>query len=133
MNVGEKVSLYKEKLGFKNFQEYGKAIGVSGEWLLNLSKTKDAKTIDVNNFLKVSNYFGISINDLLTDDESSDSKIVESVNIDNNDIGVIIGELIAFLDKKESIRIDGILLNDKAKKTCIDSLEVTKMLVKQCL
>jgi len=37
VNVGEKVCLYKEKLEFRDYQEFGRTAGVSGNWLLELN------------------------------------------------------------------------------------------------
>lgn len=135
MNIGEKISLYKDKLGFKNYQDFGKAVGVNGSWLLELSKKTEVSFIDLNNLLKICRYLGITIDQLVNDDHIVlSNKTIEVTNINANcdDIGVIIDEIEELLSK-EGIKIDGMLMNEKSKEICKHSLEVVKTLTRQHL
>lgn len=138
MNIGEKITQYKDKLGFKNYQEFGKAAGVSGDWLLNLSKQDEIKLIDMNNLIRLCNYLGVTIDQLVKDDENKVDIEIDQNNANvtsdtnNADIGNLIDEMSILLDNKV-IKLNGILLNDKAKQICKDSLEVVKILTRQYL
>lgn len=135
MNVGEKISLYKEKLGHKNYQSFAKSAGVPGSWLNDLSKKDDIGLVDMHNVVKLCDYLGITINQLVIDEELVNSvSVSEITNINQqcDDIGVIISEMIFLLDK-EDIKLNGMLLNNTAKQICKDALEVVEILTKQYL
>lgn len=137
MNVGEKISLFKERLGFRNFQEFGKAVGVSGDWINELSKKTEIKITDVSNLYMLCKSLDISIEQLIKNDE--EKQLVETVDVKNinittecNDINVVINEVVNLLEK-EDITIEGKLLNNHAKQIFRDSLKVAIMLTKQNL
>lgn len=137
MNVGEKISLFKERLGFRNFQEFGKAVGVSGDWINELSKKTEIKITDVSNLYMLCKSLDISIEQLIKNDE--EKQLVETVDVKNinittecNDINVVINEVVNLLEK-EDITIEGKLLNNHAKQIFRDSLKVAIMLAKQNL
>lgn len=132
MNIGEKISLYKERLKFRNFQEFGKAAGVNGSWLLELSKKDKVSFIDANNLKQLCKYLHISTDQLLKDDEELSSKSFDIENIDDTDISVKIKEIIELLDK-DDVKIDGQLFNNQAKEVGKESLQVVKQLIKQYL
>jgi DNA-binding Xre family transcriptional regulator len=136
MNVGEKVSLYKDKLGFKNYQEFGKTVGVSGDWINELSKKDEIKFIDMNNLTKLCSYLNVTIDQLVRNDDvspmSNKAAALLNINENCNDIGAVFNEIVLLLDK-EDIRLDGILLNDVAKQACKDALDVVRIVARQYL
>lgn len=132
MNIGEKISLYKEKLGFRNYQDWGKAVGINGSWILDLSKKDEVSFIDINNLKKLADYLNVTIDQLLKDDEEPTS-YDELKTLDSKDLYVIMKKIIFILDNEEEVRIDGKLLNSQAKSTCKDSLQVVEQLVRQYL
>ena len=69
MNVGEKICSFKEKLGHRNYQEFGRAADVSGDWINELSKKPEIKVTDMNNVIRLCGYLGITIDQLVKDDE----------------------------------------------------------------
>jgi len=135
MNIGEKITLYKERLAHKNFQDFGRAANCSGDWLNDISKIEEIKVVSINNLINLCDYLGITINQLVVNDEN-DIKVIEgNVNIDENsdDIGTLISQMETLVDNKEGIKFDGIVMNDKAKEICKDSLDVIRTLTKQHL
>ena len=135
MNIGEKITSYKEKLGFKNYQDFSKAAGLSGEWLLEASKKQELKVVDVNNLIKICGYLGVTIEQLIVDDNSiniSEGNATENIT-DPDDIGTLLNELVDSLSNKEGCKLDGVLMNNKSKEICKDSLEVVRILIKQHL
>lgn len=137
MNIGGKIALYKDKLGHKNYAEFGKAAGLNGNWINDLSKREEIKQInDMSSLIKLCRYLDITIDQLVINDDAKvdEFNTVEINNIDNNcdDIGTLINETIIFLDK-QPIKMDGMLLNNEAKQTCKDALMVVKTLTKQYL
>jgi hypothetical protein len=136
LNIGEKISLYKERLRFNNYQEFGKVVGVSGDWLLALSKKDDIKSFDKENTLKLCNYLKITTDQLIKDDEDIENikkvEKIDNINKECYDIGIIIDEIKMHLNK-DDIKIDGIQLNNKAKQICKDALDVVKIITKQYL
>jgi len=135
MNIGEKVSLYKEKLKLNNYQDFGRVAGVSGSWLNELSKKTEVKLIDMGQLVKLCDYLGISV-DQLVKDEGEQLNIPIETGIayisECDDIGIILSELVTLLDR-DNIKLDGMLLNSDAKQICKDSFDVVKILAKQYL
>lgn len=134
LNIGEKICLFKERLSFRNFQEFGRAADVSGDWINELSKKSEIKVTDMNNIIKLSEYLGITIDQLVKNDEFNVGKIedlIVDIN-DTEDIGVLINNMILLL-KKDEVKMNNVLMNEKSRKVCEDSLNVVKVLVKQHL
>lgn len=134
MDIGEKVSLYKERLGFKNYQLFGNAAGVSGSWLLDLSKKESVTFVDMGNLIKLCDYLSISIDQLVKDDiQLPISQITEIKHIvDCDDIGIALDELITLLDS-DNIKMYGSELPKQSKEIGKASLDVVKTLMKQYL
>jgi transcriptional regulator with XRE-family HTH domain len=142
LNIGEKISLYKERSGVNSYREFGDKIGVSERWIRELTKIKtikEIKLIDINNLMIFCDYLGITIKQLFKNDEDTENTLdnKQIINIDNiddkcYDVGIVIDEMKILLDKDE-IKMNGIKLNSKAKQICKDSLDVVKTLVRQYL
>jgi len=133
MNIGEKITSYKEKLNFRDYKEFSSAAGVSNSWLLELSKKTEVLTIDINNLVKLCEYLNVDVQQLIKDDvfEESDSISVNHI-IDCNDIGILLKEL-ATLANQTELKMDGVVMNTRAKAIFKDSLYAVTMLVKQHL
>lgn len=132
--------MYKDKLGFKNYGEFGRAADISGNWINELSKKEEIKQVnDMNQLIKLCRYLGVTIDELVINDIGSEKEPEKIEMVDYNfiseecnDIGFLINEAIILLDK-DYIEMDGIQLSNKAKQTCKDSLMVVKTLTKQHL
>jgi len=135
MNVGEKICLYKERLNFRDYQEFGRAVGISGNWINETSKKSEIKQInDLGYLVKLCKFLGITIDEFLKDDKIETDESIESniIDVNSEDIGVLINNMIVLLER-DGIKIDGMLMSDKSKEICVDSLGVVKTLVKQHL
>ena len=135
MNVGEKIRLYKERLAFKDYQEFGRAVGISGNWINETSKKSEIKQInDLGYLVKLCGFLGITIDEFLRDDKIEIDESIESniIDVNSEDIGVLINNVIILLGR-DGVKIDGMLMSDKSKEICVDSLVVVKTLVKQHL
>jgi transcriptional regulator with XRE-family HTH domain len=104
---------------------------VPNGWLLDLSKKSKIINVNMDYLLNLCNYLGITINQLIEDEDTEEIKEVE--NLDNTDIGYIIKVIIDKLDKDDPVTMDGQLLNNQAKAICKDSLQVVKSLTRQYL
>lgn len=137
MNINEKISLYKDILDLKSYQEFGEEAEVSGDWINELSKKDELKLVDIQKLIKLCNYLGITVEQFIEDDvtlnnNAKTNKEIKNIDDSCNDIGTLINEMVTILDE-DGITIDGKPLNHRAKKMCIDALEITKMLTKQYL
>ena len=135
MNVGEKICLYKERLNFRDYQEFGRAVGISGNWINETSKKSEIKQInDLGYLVKLCGFLGITIDEFLKDDKIETDESIESniIDVNSEDIGILINNMVVLLGR-EDVKIDGMLMSDKSKEICIDSLNVVKTLVKQHL
>ena len=135
MNVGEKIRLYKDRLAFKVYQEFGRAVGISGNWINETSKKSEIKQVnDLGYLVKLCGFLGITIDEFLKDDKIETDESIESniIDVNSEDIGILINNMVVLLGR-EDVKIDGMLMSDKSKEICIDSLNVVKTLVKQHL
>ena len=135
LNIGEKINLYKEKLNHKNFQDFGRAANCSGDWLNDLSKAEEIKVVSMHNLINLCDYLGVTINQLVVNDEVgiSNSQDIEVNHItDCDDIGILLRELATIANSLE-LKMDGVLMNTRAKAIFKDSLYAVTTLVKQHL
>jgi len=133
LNVGEKITLYKERSEFKNYADFAKAAGVSSSWLLDISKKESLALVDANSLVNLCGYLGIEVSQLVIDDE--DTEVIEQdvVFDDNsNDIGKLLNQIVILLSK-DDCKINGVPMNTKARDICFDALDVVRILIKQNL
>ena len=133
MNVGEKVFLFKERLGHKYFADFARSANVPPAWLNEIKDKEEIKQIsDMSYLINLCSYLNMTIDDFLRNENVIKEEISDIIDVNSEDIGVLINNMIVLLGK-EGIKVDGMLMNDKSKEICIDSLHVVKTLVKQHL
>jgi transcriptional regulator with XRE-family HTH domain len=129
MNIGKKIASLKENLGFKNYAEFGKAIGLSGDWLLELSKKETVSTIDVSRLIVIADYAHISLDYLLRDSEDAGT-ICKQGELAEDDTGVMLDRVQDQL-KEDDLMFYGFCIGKDVSKLAIDAIDVVKMLIKQ--
>ena len=133
MNVGEKVFLFKERLNHKYFADFARAANVPPAWLNEIKDKEEIKQIsDMSYLINLCSYLGMTIDDFLRNDDVIKEEIIEVIDINSEDIGILLNNMIVLL-RKDGIKINNVVMNDKSKEVCIDSLNVVKTLVKQHL
>jgi len=133
MNVGEKVFLFKERLNHKYFADFARAANVPPAWLNEIKDKEEIKQIsDMSYLINLCLYLGMTIDDFLRNDDVIKEEIIEVIDINSEDIGILLNNMIVLL-RKDGIKINNVVMNDKSKEVCIDSLNVVKTLVKQHL
>jgi len=134
LNVGEKITLYKERSEFKNYADFAKAAGVSSSWLLDISKKESLALVDANSLVNLCGYLGISVQQLVVNDDEDQQVLADSAttDVDSNDIGVLLNKMIVLLSQ-DDCKLSGVIMNGKARQVCKDALEVSYVLVKQHL
>lgn len=131
MTIGEKISLLKESAGFRNYQEFGKAVGLSGDWLLDLSKKQDVSTIDITRLIKIADYFNVTLDWLLKD---NDNNYIIDVKKDlaEDDIGVMLDNVQNKINEGNT-KFYGYFMSNEVSKLAYDSIDIIKKLIKQNL
>jgi len=133
MNVGEKVFLFKERLNHKYFADFARAANVPPAWLNEIKDKEEIKQIsDMTYLINLCSYLGMTIDDFLSNNDVIKEEIPEVINVNSEDIDILINNMIVLL-RKDGIKINNVVMNDKSKEVCIDSLNVVKTLVKQHL
>jgi len=133
MNVGEKVFLFKERLNHKYFADFARSANVPPAWLNEIKDKEEIKQIsDMSYLINLCSYLGMTIDDFLRNDDILKEEIPEVIDVNSEDIGVLINNMILLL-QKEGIKLDNVVMNDKSKEICVDSLAVVRTLVKQHL
>ena len=131
MNIGEKISLLKDSCGFKNYVDYGKAVGLSGDWLLELSKKESVKSIDITRLIKIAELHEITLDELLKD-ENGNYVIDIKEDLPKSDVGKMVDCIQKQLEENE-VKFDGCLMNKECIELAKDGLEVLKGLIKSNL
>ena len=133
MNVGEKVFLFKERLNHKYFADFARAANIPPAWLNEIKDKEEIKQIsDMTYLINLCSYLGMTIDDFLRNDDIVKEKIPEVIDLNSEDIGVLLNNMILLL-RRDGTKINNVVMNDKSKEVCIDSLAVVKTLVKQHL
>lgn len=135
MTIGEKITLLKESAGFKNYQEFGKVVGLSGDWLLDLSKKQDITTIDITRLIKIADYFNVTLDWLLKD--SDDNYVIDvKKDLAEDDIGIMLNKIQDKIQDKISegnAKFYGYSMNNEVSKLANDAIDIVKKLIKQNL
>jgi len=133
MNVGEKVFLFKERLNHKYFADFARAANIPPAWLNEIKDKEEIKQIsDMTYLINLCSYLGMTIDDFLRNDDIVKEKIPEVIDLNSEDIGVLLNNMILLL-RKEGTKMNNVNMNDKSREVCINSLNVVKTLVKQHL
>lgn len=127
MTTGLKIALLKERLGFKNYREYGDFVGLSGDWLLDITKKAAITTVDVTRLVKIAVKCKVSLDWLLIDKSNDDIIIVD--HLDNNDLLVKLNDLQQFVNESDTVFFKGILLNENTTQLTSDGIKVLKQLI----
>ncbi len=132
MNIGEKISMLKDSLGFKSYTEYGKAVDLPGDWLLQLSKKEVVTTVDVTRLIKIAGYHNISLDQLLGVNEGGENNTINlKKDLPDNDIFKMIEDI--QIELKDNAKFMGYEMNKECKNIAFDSLEILKGLIKSNL
>jgi hypothetical protein len=131
MNIGYKINKLFERSGYKNFADWGKAMGIPGDWLLDLKKRDTVKIIDITRLIVIAEYNNITLDDLLKDDNGI---YVINVNdsLDSNDICKMLEQIQDQL-KKSEVKFNGFAMSEECKELTFDAIDVLKGLVKSNL
>jgi transcriptional regulator with XRE-family HTH domain len=130
LNIGKKIQTLRESMGFKNYQEFGKAIGLPGDWLQELSKRDSITNIDITRLIKIADYFNISVDWLLQDTTEQSVNIGEG--LPDDDIGKMLDNIQKQLESGAN-KFNGYIMNNEVIKLSIDAIDEIKKIIKENL
>jgi hypothetical protein len=132
MNIGEKIQLLFKRSGYKNYADWGRAMGLPGDWLNELKKKVTIKIIDIERIIKIANYNQVSI-DWLLKDHNDDNYIIDNRNdLADNDIINMLNQIQNQL-KNEDVKFNGYVMNEESKQLTCDAIDILKGLVRNNL
>ena len=128
MNIGEKINYLFDQSGYKNYADWGKAMGVPGDWLNDMKKKEVVKVVDITRFITFVEFNHITLEELLKND-----RIVDTIDdLPFNDIYAMLNQIQLQLQESES-KFNGFTMNKESKEIAFDAIEVLKGLVKSNL
>lgn len=131
MNIGKKINVLFERSGYKNYTDWGKAMGLPGDWLLDMKKKDTIKTVDITRLIVIAQYNQITLDELLKDD--TDNYIIDiNDNLEDNDIGNMLNQIQLQL-QGDKVKFNGFLMNENSKEIAIDAINVLKGLIQSML
>lgn len=132
MNIGEKINTLFERSGYKNYADWGKAMGLPGDWLNELKKKVTVKIIDIERIIKIANYNQVSI-DWLLKDHNDDNYIIDNrEDLEDNDIISMLNQIQNEL-KNNDVKFNGYVMNEESKQLTCDAIDILKGLVRNNL
>jgi uncharacterized protein YpuA (DUF1002 family) len=131
MNIGEKINTLFERSGYKNYADWGKAMGLPGDWLLDLKKRDTIKTVDITRLMIIAEYNHISIDELLKDNDGNYVIDMKS-NLADNDINKMLTQIQEQLQTTE-VYFNGFVMSQPSKDIAFDVVDILKGLIKSSL
>lgn len=131
MNIGQKINLLFERSGYKNYADWGKAMGIPGDWLLDMKKKETVKAVDITRLIVIAEYNQITIDELLKD---NDGNYVVDMRDDlvDNDIYTMLNQIQTEL-QNDDVKFNGFVMNKECKEIAFDAVEVLKGLIRSNL
>jgi len=131
MNIGQKINILFERSGYKNYADWGKAMGLPGDWLLEIKKKNNIEMINIKRLIKIAEYNQVTIDWLL--DNNDNNYIVDMVNdLADNDICKMFDQIQTELQKDE-VKFNGFIMSKDCKNIIFDAVDVLKGLTKSNL
>ena len=127
MTTGKKIALLKERLGYKDYQRFGEAIGVSGGWLLDQTKKTELTIVNIEMLKKVAVKCNVSLDWLLIDKPDDDIVILDELR--ENDLLIKLNELQQFVDESKNLYFNNVELSKDTSKLASDGIKVLKQLI----
>jgi len=131
MNIGQKINILFERSGYKNYADWGKAMGLPGDWLLDLKKKDTIKTVDITRLIIIAEYNQITLDELLKD-KNGNYVIDMMTDLADNDICKMLNEIQNEIQKTE-VKFNGFILNKNGKEVAYDAIDVIKGLIRSNL
>jgi hypothetical protein len=131
MNIGQKINILFERSGYKNYADWGKAMGLPGDWLLDMKKKETIKTVDITRLIIIAEYNQITIDELLKDDNGNYVIDMKS-DLEDNDICSMLYQIQTEFQKDE-VKFNGFVMSKDCKEIAFDAIEVLKGLIRSNL
>lgn len=131
MNIGQKINMLFERSGYKNYKEWGKAMGLPGDWLLDMNKKETLDIVNIARLQVIADYNQMSVDELLKDNHGN-SVLDKKRKLPDNDIVVLLDQLQTEL-KKDDVKFNGFTMNQDCKNITFDAVQVLKGLIKSNL
>lgn len=133
MNIGKKINTLFERSGYKSYADWGKAMGLPGDWLLDMKKRDTIKTIDITRLITIAEYNQITLDELLKDNDGNYVVDMQS-DLADNDIYKMLNQIQERLQLQEDdIKFNGFAINKESKEIVFDAIDVLKGLIKSNL
>jgi hypothetical protein len=129
MNIGKKINQLFEHSGYRNFKGWGEAMGLPGDWLLDMAKKETLDMVNINRLQIIADYNQITIDELLKDNDGN-SVLDKKRKLPDNDIKKILDGIQSEFKKDEEIRFNGFIMDQKCKDIAFDAIDVLKGLIK---
>lgn len=131
MNIGQKINLLFERSGFKNYADWGKAMGLPGDWLNDMKKRDTIKTVDITRLITIAEYNQITIDELLKDNDGNYVINMQS-ELKDNDVYKMLNQIKKQLQENE-VKFDGFIMSQESKDIAFDAIDILKGLIKSNL
>lgn len=131
MNIGQKINKLFERSGYKNYADWGKAMGLPGDWLNDMKKRDTIKTVDITRLIQIAEYNHITIDELLKDNDGNYIVDMQS-ELKDNDVYKMLNQIQIEL-QKEDIKFNSYTMNSECRKITYDAIDVLKGLIKNNL
>lgn len=125
MNFGEKLIKLKDSKNIKYFADYGKLVGVSGDWLNDNSKKDFPQILNIPNLIRIAHHHKISLDYFFAEDD----EIINFIKTDlpEDDIGMMLDKIQEQL--KNQTNFYGSKMSTECNQIASDSIDVVKQII----
>ncbi len=130
MDIGQKINKLFEKSGYKNYADWGRAMNLPGDWLLDMKKKDSIEIGNVKRLIILAEYNHITLEELLKNDRLVDI----NDNLPDNDIRKMLDRVQSqLLPQENESKFDNIIMSDQSKEIAFDTIDILKGLIKSNL
>lgn len=129
MDIGQKITLLKESMGFKNYKDFAKFVDLPSDWCLDLSKKQEITNVDISRLVKISNKFNVTIDWLLSDIDVEDEQNIQQSFPDDDVVSLLYNIQEKIINGDSSF--EGNVMNKDISKLACDCMDILRKLIRQ--
>jgi len=128
MNIGQKINLLFEQSGYKTYADWGRAMNLPGDWLLDMKKKDSIEIGNIKRLIIFAEFNHITLEELLKNNRVVDKNEL----LPDNDICRMLYQIQLQLQENEN-NFNGSIMTKDCKEIAFDAIEVLKGLIRSNL
>jgi len=128
MNIGEKINKLFEQSGYKTYADWGRAMDLPGDWLLDMKKKDNIEIGNIKRLIIFAEFNHITLEELLKNKRVVDKNEL----LPDNDIYSMLNQIQIEL-QNDDVKYNNYPMNKDCKNIAFDAIDVIKGLIRSNL